>query len=158
MLISEFARAAALTTDTVRFYVRKGLIAPETSSKGGSNPYQVFAQEHVEAARIIKVAQSLGFSLKEIAAFAREYRDGEMGPERSVQILSVQMAKLREKAEQLSGVLDYLQAKVDWLERGGIGPEPRFGEFECGATGKSVEIGARPKPGSVRSRSMRAHA
>ena len=39
-------------------------------------PYQIFTDEHVDLARIIKLAQSLGFSLKEIAAFNDEYRAG----------------------------------------------------------------------------------
>src|SRR5258708_27567644 len=70
MLISEFARRAGLTTDTVRFYVRRGLITPERNGKG-RNPYQVFTADHVRAAKIIRTAQSLGMSLKEIAAISR---------------------------------------------------------------------------------------
>jgi MerR family regulatory protein len=34
MLISEFARAAGLSRDTVRFYVRRGLLAPLAGNKG----------------------------------------------------------------------------------------------------------------------------
>jgi hypothetical protein len=42
MLIFEFARKTGLTTDTVRFQVRRRLPTPETNGKGGRNPYQVF--------------------------------------------------------------------------------------------------------------------
>lgn len=45
MLISEFARVTELPIDTVRFYVAKGLLKPERSLKGGSNPYQTFKQD-----------------------------------------------------------------------------------------------------------------
>ena len=83
MLISEFARRAELSTDTVRFYVRKGLLAPGTGMKGGSNPYQIFSDQDLEAARMIRMAQGLGFSLREIAALAAEYNAGRMTPERS---------------------------------------------------------------------------
>jgi MerR family transcriptional regulator, copper efflux regulator len=41
MLISEFARAAGLSRDTVRFYVRRGLLAPLAGNKGGSSLCQV---------------------------------------------------------------------------------------------------------------------
>ncbi len=34
MLISEFARTSGLSRDTVRFYVRLGLLRPETNGKG----------------------------------------------------------------------------------------------------------------------------
>jgi hypothetical protein len=47
MLISEFARKTGLTTDTVRFYVRRGLLTPETNGKGGRNPYRLHRREHV---------------------------------------------------------------------------------------------------------------
>ena len=61
MLISEFARAAGLSRDTVHFYVRRGLLTPLAGNKGGSNPYQVFTNEHVQMARTIRMAQSLAF-------------------------------------------------------------------------------------------------
>ncbi len=74
MLISEFARAAGLTPDTVRFYIRRGLLKPLNGKKGGSNPYQVFTEEHVQIARMIRMGQSLGFSLREIEALNVEYQ------------------------------------------------------------------------------------
>lgn len=65
-LISEFARTAGLSVDTVRFYVRKGLLSPETTAKGGSKPYQIFKPEHVEAARIIRMANCSGFRSRKL--------------------------------------------------------------------------------------------
>jgi DNA-binding transcriptional MerR regulator len=53
-------------------------LTPETGGKGGCNPYQLFKAEHMETARAIRMAQSLGFSLKEIAAFNEESRAGAL--------------------------------------------------------------------------------
>ncbi|WP_313603008.1 MerR family transcriptional regulator [Rhizobium sp.] len=61
MLISEFAKAAELPIDTVRFYIAKGLLKPERSLKGGSNPYQIFKPDDVTAARMIRLQQTLGY-------------------------------------------------------------------------------------------------
>jgi len=94
MLISEFARAAGLTSDTVRFYVRRGLLKPLAGKKGGSNPYQVFTAEHVEMARAIRMAQSLGFSLREIAVLNIEYQAKRITPSRGAEILRGQLARL----------------------------------------------------------------
>lgn len=127
MLISEFARAAELSVDTVRFYVSKGLLSPETTAKGGSRPYQIFKQEHVEAARTIRMAQSVGFSIKEIATFGQEYRAAKMSKKRSVEIMQMQIAKLEEKAKQLATMIAYMRAKTNWLENGSLGLEPLFG-------------------------------
>ncbi|WP_227307383.1 MerR family transcriptional regulator [Acidisoma cellulosilyticum] len=129
MLISEFARTTGLSTDTVRFYVRLGLLVPETSTKGGRNPYQVFTAELVDVARIIRLAQSLGFSLKEIAALGEEHRAGQMTRQRSAEIMSQQLARLEEKAAHLNAMTAYLRAKIDWLRQEDDRPEPRFSDY-----------------------------
>jgi len=129
MLISEFARATGLTADTVRFYVRRGLLIPGTGGKGGRNPYQVFGDEHVQAARLIRMAQSLGMSLREIAAIGREHREGSLSRERSIEIMRAQLGRLEEKAAELAAMATYLRAKLAWLEGGEQGPEPDFGAY-----------------------------
>ncbi len=139
MLISEFAQQTGLSTDTVRFYVRKGLLSPETGNKGGYNPYQIFSPALVETARVIKLAQSLGFTLKEIAAFGEEYRAGALTATRGADILRGQLGKLEEKAALLAGMIGYVRAKIAWLEGGGQGAEPTFGVFACGVTAGVVD-------------------
>jgi len=142
MLISEFARRAGLSTDTVRFYVRKGLLAPETGMKGGSNPYQLFSGQDLEAARMIRMAQSLGFSLREIATLGAEYNSGRMTPERSLELMRMQLARLEEKAAQIDAMVRYTRAKVAWLEGGQRGAEPAFGDHG-GCMAEAIET--RPK-------------
>jgi DNA-binding transcriptional MerR regulator len=134
MLISEFARAAGLSVDTVRFYVRRGLLRPETGRKGGSNPYQEFREAHVDAARLIRMSQTLGFSLREIGAMAAEYYGGGMTPERSREIMADQLARLEQKSSELNAMLGYIRAKLDWIDGGQMGDEPSFGRHApCGA-------------------------
>jgi DNA-binding transcriptional MerR regulator len=84
MLISEFARKTGLTTDTVRLYVRRGLLTPETNGKGGRNPYQVFTAEQVRRAKFVCTAQSLGLSLKDLAAIGKERQARRLTPEFSI--------------------------------------------------------------------------
>jgi MerR family copper efflux transcriptional regulator len=132
MLIGEFARATGLTPDTIRFYVRRGLLAPATNGKGGRNPYQIFAPDHVREARIIRMAQSLGMSLKEIAAIGDEFRAGRVTRERSIEIMSDQLARLEQKAAELDAMAGYLRAKLAWLEGGEQGPEPDFTAYVSG--------------------------
>jgi len=145
MLISEFAAETGLSTDTVRFYVRKGLLSPETGNKGGSNPYQIFSPALVETARVIKLGQSLGFSLKEIASFGAEYRAGALTASRGADILRGQLGKLEEKAALLTGMIAYVRAKIAWLEAGGKGAEPTFGGSACGVTEGVVKAAAKVK-------------
>jgi DNA-binding transcriptional MerR regulator len=126
MLISQFARRAGLSPDTVRFYIRQGLIRPQLSNKGGRNPYQIFSAEHLQAAMIIRTAQSLGMSLKEIAATADERRRGNLTPERRIDILRGQLEKLERKSHELEALLDFLRAKIAWVAGGQPGPPPVF--------------------------------
>jgi MerR family copper efflux transcriptional regulator len=140
MLISEFARATGLTPDTIRFYVRRGLLKPETSGKGGSNPYQFFTAEHVQTARIIRFAQSLGFSLREIATLNGEYQAGAITQARSAEILRQQLARLEEKAVHLNEMIAYLRAKLEWMNAAGDGPEPDFAEYMRRSSYASVSV------------------
>jgi MerR family transcriptional regulator, copper efflux regulator len=133
MLISEFSKATGLSPDTVRFYIRRGLLDPETGSKGGRNPYQIFTEEHVRTARLIRMAQSLGMSLKEISAIGEEHRKGLITRERSIELMEIQLARLDAKRAELEAMGDYLRAKLAWLHAGEPGPEPEFSAFVPGA-------------------------
>jgi MerR family transcriptional regulator, copper efflux regulator len=126
MLISQFARRAGLSTDTVRYYVRLGLLRPESNGKGGARPYQIFTAEHLLAARIIRTAQSLGMSLKEISAISQERRSGGMNKDRSIQVLRAQLDRLESKAAELTAMKAYLLAKIDWLVGDEAGPPPEL--------------------------------
>ena len=124
MLISDFAKATGLSPDTIRFYIRRGLITPETGSKGGRNPYQIFTVAHVREARLIRMAKSLGISLKEISGISKEYRDGLVTEARSIELMSRQLERLERKRVELDSLTGCLRAKIDWLKAGSPKPEP----------------------------------
>ena len=156
MLISEFARTTGLSRDTVRFYVRRGLLKPLAGNKGGANPYQVFTNEHVQLARMVRMAQSLGFSLREIAVLNAEYQAKRITPARAAEIMRAQLARLEEKAAHVGGMISYIHAKLAWLEAGGKGAEPNFTDYERGASRRlhAKHNGAT----AVARRSFRKHA
>jgi MerR family copper efflux transcriptional regulator len=129
MLISEFARVTGLTRDTVRFYARLGLLHPKTNGKGGRHQYSVFTDKDIQAAEVIRISQSLGMSLKEIAAFNEERRKGRLTSERRVEIMSVQLVSLEAKASELEVMICYVRAKIDWLKGAQQGPEPDFENY-----------------------------
>ena len=124
VLISEFARATGLPTDTVRFYVRLGLLRPGAGSKGGRHPYQIFSESDLRAAGRIRLSQAAGLSLKEIAMLGAERRAGRMTSERRIEVVSAQIDKLEAKAAELKAMADYLRAKRTWLVSGEQGAEP----------------------------------
>jgi MerR family copper efflux transcriptional regulator len=142
MLISDFARITGLTRDTVRFYARLGLLRPQTNRKGGRHLYSAFTDEDVRAAEVIRISQSLGMSLKEIAAFNEERREGHLTSERRVEIMGAQLVNLEAKATELEMMISYVRAKMDWLTSGQQGPLPNFGDYVRGGLQERVELKA----------------
>jgi len=84
----------------------------------------------VQIARMIRMGQSLGFSLREIVALNVEYQARRMTASRGAEILRGQLARLEEKAAHVEAMMRYIRAKLAWLETGGKGPEPNFTDYE----------------------------
>ena len=124
MLISEFARATGLSTDTVRFYVRLGLLRPSMSALGGRNAYQLFTEGDVRAVGVIRLSQAAGLSLKEIVALSEERRAGRMTRRRRIEVVGAQIERLDARMAELRAMAKYLRLKCDWLASGEHGPEP----------------------------------
>ena len=134
MLISEFARATNLSPDTVRFYVKRGLLKPEAGRRGGANPYQEFSAADVARARLVKLAQSLGFTLREISAIAQELDAAGLPRARRIAILEQRLGTLDDKAAELARMIGYLRAKLAWMKGGERGEEPTLDLADAVAT------------------------
>ena len=150
MLINEFMLMTKLPRDTVRFYVRQGLLRPHTSQMGGRHPYMQFTQADVDAAEAIRVGQALGMSLKEIGHLQDERRNGRLQRVQRVALMRAQLVKLEEKAMELANLQAYVRAKIEWQQNGEKGPVPRLNAI---AATESVSPRSRSKerPRLVRS-------
>ena len=129
MLISQFALKTGMGVDTVRYYVRLGLLQPGESTKGGRNPYQIFSREDVRSAQTIQLGKVLGMSLKEISAILDDYRHKRLTPEKAVEIINTQRTRLRAKGYDMLAMADYLDAKLIWLQSGEAEDEPDLQVF-----------------------------
>lgn len=131
MLISEFSRTTGLSRDTVRFYARLGLLKPTKTAKGGRNPYQLFSKEDAEAAELIRVAQSLGMSLKEVSDLLIERREKGIDGDRRIEIMQRQLERLEAKEAELRAMTSFLTAKIAWLRGDKKGPRPALSICSC---------------------------
>lgn len=61
--IGKLAQHAGVTTDTVRYYEKEGLLAPTRKTDAG---YRLYDEDAARRLRFIKQAQQCGFSLLEI--------------------------------------------------------------------------------------------
>jgi MerR family transcriptional regulator, copper efflux regulator len=129
MLISEFACAAGLKTDTVRYYVKRGLLQPQQTTKGGQNPYHIFSQADLEEVLMIRVAKVLGLSLDEIEGLLDARRSGRISKADEIAFIEERRQILVHRAEQMRKLSEYLQLKIDWLKgKPGANP-PDISEF-----------------------------
>lgn len=64
MKVSELARSAGVTPDTVRYYTRIGLLIPATDADNG---YRRFSGADLDRLHFVLRAKHLGFQLDEIA-------------------------------------------------------------------------------------------
>lgn len=129
MLISQFAQKMGLSVDTVRYYVRQGLLTPGDSTKGGRNPYQIFSTEDVRSAQTIQLCQALGMSLKEISALLEDTRTGKLTDEKLIAFMVAQHEVLRNKARDMNAMADYLEAKMAWKRKQPGAEEPVLMDF-----------------------------
>jgi len=126
MLIAAFARESRLSVDAVRLYVRRGLLHPETGTKGGSRPYQIFSALDLEKARIIRAGQALGLPLKEIGSFINKRAfDGEED-DVVIAFLDEQRNRLTGRISELEKLVSFVDAKIAWLKDPSVGPSPPY--------------------------------
>ena len=142
MLIKQFCEATGLPRDTVRFYVKRGLLKPTIGSASG-NRYQHFDTAQVERAMLIRSAQGLGFTLRQIAELAKDYEQEALSSADRASVLRAQLAQIIGRERDLREMRRYLEAKLLWLETGASGAQPTFGQ-----TRRSKPIAeARPRQG-----------
>lgn len=105
----QVARAAGVGRETLRYYERRGLIAPTDRTIGG---HRLYPAETVTRLRVIKAAQRLGFTLEEIADLIdpRRHRrgpDGDLQASARAKLAQVQarIAELEQVAALLQGAL-----------------------------------------------------
>ncbi|MFZ6872293.1 MerR family transcriptional regulator [Undibacterium sp. Di27W] len=106
MNISQFATACEVSTDTVRYYEKQGLIKPATRQTNG---YRKYGDADVQALRFVRGAQALGFSLAEILAIMPRLAGGKFARADIEQQLLNKMAQIDEHMRQLKILKKELQ-------------------------------------------------
>lgn len=95
MKVSELARKAGVSADTVRFYTREGLLRP---ARDPHNGYQRYSTSDLQRLRFARKARQLGFSLREVTDILRD-ADEQRSPCPQVRDLFTQ--KLNDVEKQL---------------------------------------------------------
>ncbi len=121
MRILQFVERTGLTRDTIRFYEKRGLLFPRIN---GSNRYREYSDADVERVTMIRLGQRFGFTLAQIQTYAQMWESNELTRKKKLQILSQQRDEVEAEMQRLKVMLDYLNAKLRWVEGGEVGVAP----------------------------------
>lgn len=111
MLISEAARRAGVSRDTVRLYTRLGLVTC-AMRPAGSRTYADYDDAAVELIQNVKVAQSIGFTLSELVPIAAAYVAGRLDDGEQRQLLETKLEEIEDRRRKLGQMSDFLRSKL----------------------------------------------
>jgi DNA-binding transcriptional MerR regulator len=107
--IGELARQAGVTPEAVRYYERAGVLEPPRRNEQGHRRYGARVLEEL---RLLRAAQSLGFSLAEITRMLRLTREEPVPCESMCELVAKQVADLDERIGQLREARERLTAAL----------------------------------------------
>lgn len=125
LTVSQLAKQLNISADTVRYYVRCGLIIPERDSNNG---YKRFHDEHIKRLRFILQAKSLGFSLADIQTIINQACFGESP---CPQVRGIMEARLTETAARIKAMQATYQQMQKAMNRWQTQPD-------CTPTGDNI--------------------
>ncbi|NMF97302.1 MerR family DNA-binding protein [Aromatoleum toluolicum] len=111
LTIGALAKSAGVGVETVRYYQRRGLLSPNGAHKGA---FRVYGNDELARLRFIRRAQSLGFSLDEVADLLA--LDEETDRERARAFAQSKIADVESRIRQLTEMRSALQGLVSCCE------------------------------------------
>lgn len=98
MTVFELAKKSGVAAHVIRYYARIGLLHPTYHSRNG---YKLFVDSDVARVRFVRQAESLGYTLKEIAQIFEESLRGESPCPRVRQIIKRRIKENQDKLDTL---------------------------------------------------------
>jgi len=122
MRIGDMARACGVSTDTIRWYEKQGVLGAVQRERNG---YRVYDAETIERVRVVRRALAVGFSIKELARIFRQRaagrppcREVRAMAARKLEELDVRIAELLELRAQLAAMADDWDARLSRTAEG----------------------------------------
>ncbi|WP_348921589.1 MerR family transcriptional regulator [Enterococcus rotai] len=106
----EAAEMFGLTTDTIRYYERVGVIPPIERDKNG---YRVYTTRDLNWIYLAKSLRHAGVSIESLIEFATLVQLEENVEQAQKQILQDQLQEINEKLGEMTKTRDLLQYKID---------------------------------------------
>ncbi len=116
MNIQRAARESGLSSDTIRFYERRGVLPPAPRLGNG---YRYYTDEHLATLRLARGLRDLEVPLSEVAALVRVAHDAECGDVKAVLLarLDSVLGGIDERISELQGTQTRIAALVGALRQ-----------------------------------------
>lgn len=115
MRLIECARQAGVTTDTLRHYLRVGLVEADGRTENG---YRTFSARSVARVRFIRGALALGFTLRDAGELVEMGQRGELPCPRARTLLDQRLAQQGRQLDEALRLHRRMQRAVtDWKRR-----------------------------------------
>ena len=114
MKIAEVSKRYGISSDTLRYYERIGLIPPVNRNKIGIRDYSEIDVKRVE---FIKCMRSAGMPIEVLIEYVGLYQQGDRTIEARKDILKEQRKKLVAKMQEMQKTLDMLDYKIEVYEK-----------------------------------------
>ena len=112
LTIGRVAAAAGVNVETIRYYQRRRLLEEPAKPSGG---YRHYPMEMVKRIRFIKRAQSLGFTLEDVARLLR-LNDSDACP-KTRHLATRKLTLIEQNIHELGAIRDALAGLVDQCNR-----------------------------------------
>lgn len=113
MTITEVSKKYGLSTDTLRYYERIGLIPPVTRNSSGNRDY---TESDCKWVKFIKCLRSAGLSIEILSEYVELFQKGNDTISERKELLFEQRNQIAEKINELQETLSFLDQKIDGYE------------------------------------------
>ena len=113
MKIAEVSKQSGISSDTLRYYERVGLIPPVNRNKSGIRDYNEIDVKRVE---FVKCMRSAGLPLQTLIEYYGLVQQGDQTIEARKSILEAQRERLVIKMEEIQKTLDLVDHKINVYE------------------------------------------
>jgi len=110
MLIGELADAVGVTSQTVRFYERTGLLP---DAERAANGYRVYDESAFARLRFISVAQAAGLTLSEIRSIIDLRDEGTLPCAHTITLIDAKLDEVQARISQLEALQTELEALLE---------------------------------------------
>jgi len=114
MRIAEVSELCGLSSDTLRYYERIGLLPPVNRSESGIRDYDEIDLKRVE---FIKCMRSAGLPIEVLIEYVSLVQQGDQTSEARKEILVEQRTQLEARMEEMQKTLELLDYKIEVYEK-----------------------------------------